>query len=68
MIEHATAKHPRSFTAKRLPVQLVFYTEFTDIFVAISKEKQIKKWSRAKKEALISGKFDDLPNLSKKSF
>ncbi len=69
MFEHTTAKHPRSFTAKRLPVKLVFYAEFTDIFIAtISKEKQIKSWSRAKKEALISGKFDDLPNLSKKDF
>ncbi|MEP6262756.1 MAG: GIY-YIG nuclease family protein [Gillisia sp.] len=68
MFEHATAKHPRSFTARRRPFQLVFYTEFTDIFFAISKEKQIKKWSRVKKEALIAGKFEDLPNLSKKDF
>jgi len=68
MFEHATAKHPRSFTAKRLPVELVFYTEFTDIFIAIGKEKQIKNWSRVKKGALIAGKFEDLPNLSKKDF
>ena len=68
VIEHATAKYPESYTAKRLPVELVFYTEFTDIFVAIAKEKQIKNWSRAKKEALIAGKFGDLPNLSKKDF
>ncbi len=66
MMEHATAKHPESYTAKRLPVELVFHTAFTDIFIAIAKEKQIKKWSRAKKEALIASKFDDLPNLSKK--
>src|SRR5690606_17872695 len=68
IFEHKTAKHPESYTAKRLPVELVFHTEFTDIFIAISNEKKIKKWSRAKKEALISGKFDDLPNLSKKIF
>jgi len=68
MFEHTTAKYPESYTAKRLPVELVFYTDFTDIFIAISKEKQIKNWSRAKKEALIAGKFDDLPNLSKKEF
>ena len=68
IFEHKTAKHPNSYTANRRPVELVFYTEFTDIFFAISKEKQIKNWSRAKKEALISGKFDDLPNFSKKIF
>ena len=68
LLEHKTAKDPDSYTAKRLPLKLVFHTEFTDIFFAISKEKQIKKWARAKKEALISGKIEDLPNLSKKVF
>jgi putative endonuclease len=34
--------------------------------IAIEKEKQIKKWSKAKKEALIKGKFEDSPNLAKK--
>jgi putative endonuclease len=49
-------------------LELVFYCEFTDINFAIDKEKQIKKWSRLKKEALINGDFDALPNLSKKKF
>jgi putative endonuclease len=35
---------------------------------AIDKEKQIKKWSRLKKEALINGDYDSLPNLAKKRF
>jgi len=47
---------------------LVFYAEFTDINLAIEKEKQIKKWSRAKKLALINDDFDVLPNLAKKKF
>jgi len=68
IVEHQSAKHPESYTAKRLPVELVFYAEFTDITIAIAREKQIKHWSKAKKEALISGKFDDLPNLAKKDF
>ena len=42
--------------------------EFTDINLAIDTEKQIKKWSRAKKEALINGDYDALPNLAKKKF
>ena len=35
---------------------------------AIDKEKQIKKWSRAKKEAIINGDYEELPNLAKKRF
>ncbi len=66
--QHQTGKHSGSFTYKRRPVELVFYAEFTDIRIAIEFEKKIKKWSRAKKEALINGEFDKLPNLAKKKF
>ena len=66
--EHESGKHNNSYTYKRRPVALVFYAEFTDITIGIAKEKQVKKWSKAKKEALIEGRFDDLPNLAKKKF
>ncbi len=68
LMEHQSAEHPESYTAKRLPVELVFYAEFTDITHAIATEKQVKNWSRAKKEALIKGEFEKLPNLAKKNF
>ncbi|WP_053990720.1 GIY-YIG nuclease family protein [Mangrovimonas sp. TPBH4] len=68
LFEHRTGIHPESYTFTRRPVHLVFYAEFTNINLAIASEKQIKKWSRAKKEALISNKFDALPNLAKKKF
>jgi len=58
----------KGYTFKRRPLELVFYTEFTDINLAILTEKQIKKWSRAKKEALINNNLEDLPNLAKKRF
>jgi putative endonuclease len=67
-IEHQSGKHPESYTSSRRPVDLVFYAEFSDVKIAISKEKQIKRWSRVKKEALINGKFELLPNLAKKKF
>jgi putative endonuclease len=66
--EHQNGIHKNSYTFKRRPVELVFYAEFTDINNAIEKEKQIKKWSKAKKEALINGKYDSLVNLAKKKF
>ena len=68
IFEHSAGKHINSYTYFRRPVHLVFYCEFTHASFAIDKEKQIKKWSRAKKEALIDGKFEELPNLAKKKF
>ncbi len=66
--EHKTGKHVKSYTYSRRPVKLVFYAEFSDIRMAIEKEKQVKKWSRAKKEALIQENYNALPNLAKKKF
>ncbi|WP_336068460.1 GIY-YIG nuclease family protein [Mesoflavibacter sp. CH_XMU1404-2] len=68
IIEHKLGKHIESYTYKRRPIELMFYAEFTDISIAIQTEKQIKKWSKAKKEALINDEFDKLPNLAKKKF
>ena len=66
--QHETGFYPDCYTASRRPVELVYYCEFTDINFAIDIEKKIKKWSRAKKEALINEEFDKLPNLAKKKF
>lgn len=66
--EHTIGKHIDSYTFKRRPVQLVSVSEFSDVKMAIAKEKQIKKWSKQKKEALINGDFESLPNLAKKLF
>ena len=68
LFEHKSGAHLDSYTYKRRPVELKFYVAFTDINIAIESEKQIKKWSRAKKEALINNEFDKLPNLAKKNF
>jgi putative endonuclease len=54
-----------NFTKKHLPVKLVYYEEFQRIDEAFYREKQVQGWSRKKKDALIRGKFDELPNLSK---
>jgi len=54
------------YTAKRRPVTLVYSEWFDQITDAISAERQVKGWSRAKKEALIRGDFDQLRELSKR--
>ena len=63
--EHINGINPNAYTYIRRPVELVFCKEFKDIKLAISFEKQIKSWSRKKKEAMIEGRWEDLPELAK---
>ena len=55
----------KGYTSSRLPVELVFAQEFSRGDHAIGRERQIKGWSRAKKEALIAGDFEALPGLAR---
>ena len=55
------------YTQKRRPVRLVFAEELPTRQDAIARERQIKGWSRAKKEALIAGDWDKLTKLAKSS-
>ncbi|GEN76527.1 GIY-YIG nuclease family protein [Chryseobacterium hagamense] len=52
-------------TAKRLPVKLLYCEEYDNIADAFYREKQVQRWSRKKKEALINGEPHLLPPLSK---
>jgi predicted GIY-YIG superfamily endonuclease len=54
------------WTRHRLPVVLVFSQEMPDADSAFFAERQIKNWSRAKKEALITGNWNLLQWLAKK--
>jgi putative endonuclease len=54
----------RGYTSSRLPIRLVFSERFTDVNQAIRLEKQLKGWSRKKKEALINRNLDLLVKLS----
>ena len=53
------------FTKKYHIHKLVFFEEFSDINDAIACEKQLKRWTRAKKNALIESKNPDWRDLSK---
>jgi putative endonuclease len=53
-----------SYTAKRRPVELVFCEVYERLTEAIARERQIKGWTRRKKEALIRGDYEALPALS----
>lgn len=62
--EHKHSETIISYTSIRLPVKLVYIATFMDVREAIAWEKQVKGWNRAKKKALIEGRFEDLPKLS----
>ncbi len=53
--EHRSGTIP-GFTQKYNCHKLVYFEEYTDIDQAIAREKQLKKWSRQKKESLIDTK------------
>jgi hypothetical protein len=52
-------------TSTRRPVVLVYHQEFDRITDAIAAERQVKGWTRAKKEALIRGDFEALRALAR---
>ncbi|WP_315719150.1 MULTISPECIES: GIY-YIG nuclease family protein [unclassified Bradyrhizobium] len=52
------------YTLTRRPVQLIYSQWFERITDAIENERRLKKWTRAKKEALIRGDLDALQALS----
>jgi putative endonuclease len=60
---HNSGKGP-SFTASRLPVALVYQESIATLDEAVRREKQLKRWSRAKKEALIQSDLTLLRELS----
>ena len=61
---HLTGTDKDTYTFERRPVRLVFQTEFTMAAFAIEAKKQIQKWSKTKKEALINGEFKKLAAIA----
>ncbi len=53
------------YTSERRPVRLVWFGEFDRIDEAYAIERKVKGWRRAKRIALIEGRFTDLPDLSR---
>ncbi len=64
--EHNSSHYPDAYTAKRRPVVLVYSETFESIADAVAAERQVKGWSRAKKEAMIDRRWKDLPWLAKR--
>jgi putative endonuclease len=54
------------FTFRRRPVRLAYAEAHETETSAVQRERQIKGWTRAKKEALIRGDLDRLRRLSRR--
>jgi predicted GIY-YIG superfamily endonuclease len=53
------------YTSTRLPVELIFSQPMVTREEALIAERQIKGWSRAKKEAMVAGDWVKVSMLSK---
>ena len=62
MFEHRHKVH-EGFTKRYNISRLVYFESFTDVHAAIAREKQIKRWSRAKKLDLIRSRNPDWKEL-----
>lgn len=67
MVEHREGKGSLH-TKKKLPVELVYIEHCSSRSEALVTEHKIKKWSCAKKEALIKGDWQLLKKAGKKKF
>jgi len=65
--EHNHLPDEKGYTAKRRPVELVFCETYERLTDAIERERQIKGWNRRKKEVLIAGSYETLPELSRRN-
>jgi tRNA/rRNA methyltransferase len=66
MAEHQSGAFP-GYTQKRRPVQLIWADRFPDRDSAFAAERQIKGWSRAKKEALARGDWAAIRRLASRA-
>jgi len=64
--EYNSAAYPDAYTSSRRPVTLVWSECFDRITDAIAAERQIKGWSRLKKQALVRGDWSTIVQASKR--
>jgi len=68
-LEYRLAEHQNGincgYTSRRRPVRLVYSAEFERIEDAYAMEKRVQGWGRAKRIALIEGRYADLPALNR---
>ena len=61
--EHQSGANPSAYTFSRCSEKFVWGEEDPSCGDALKHERQIKKWSQAKKEALIRGDFETIHKI-----
>ena len=64
LTEHNSGSNETSYTCSRRPVILKYCEHFHHIDEAILWEKQVKGWSRKKKEALFNNDWKEIKKLA----
>jgi 5-(carboxyamino)imidazole ribonucleotide synthase len=62
--EHLQCVYEDCYTAIRQPLELKYYETIPFLQDAVDRERQLKGWSKAKKQALIEGNFHKLQLLA----
>jgi predicted GIY-YIG superfamily endonuclease len=64
--QHNSPTLGAAYTRRRQPVVLIWSCWFDSIEQAFRFEKQVQGWGRRKREALVRGEYDALPELSRR--
>jgi len=64
LYEHQNGINPNSFVAKYSLTKLIYFEGFHSIGEAIMREKQLKGWTRKKKDYLINSNNENWKNLT----
>ena len=63
-INHELGINQKAYTYRRRPFKALYWEIHDSLMDGILREKQLKKWTRAKKKALIEGNILELKRLS----
>jgi predicted GIY-YIG superfamily endonuclease len=67
LAQHDQGAIPNCYTLKRRPVLLVYSQTFETREEALAAERQVKGWSRKKKEAMLRGDWGEVSRLARSS-
>jgi len=68
IVQHVAGEFSGCYTFTRRPLDCVFSQAFSTREEALASERQIKGWSRKKKEAMIQGDWAEVSRLARSSF
>ncbi len=64
LAQHEDGANSNCYTATRRPISLVYSAAFSSREEALAAERQVKGWSRRKKEAMIRGDWQMVSSLA----